>query len=102
MKTLPDITDESDIVKDILGRVQQFVGPLFFTYKDALNLEIHIKSDWGGDKPSINTARTARIELRDHNIIECWDAGVTTKEIEKKFHISHRMVYRVLKKYGRS
>jgi Mor family transcriptional regulator len=95
------IKDESDIVKDILARVQQLIGPLFFTYRDAINLEIAIKSDWGGDKPSINTARGARIELRDRNVIECWDSGMPTKEIEKKFHISHRMVYRILKKYGR-
>jgi Mor family transcriptional regulator len=92
---------ENDIVKDILARVQEFVGPLFFTNKDAQRLELDIKNDWGGDKPTINTARQARIDLRNKNVIDRWDSGVKLNEISREFHISKRMIYRILDKHRR-
>jgi Mor family transcriptional regulator len=94
--------DENDIVKDILGRVQEFVGPLFLTHEHMRDLELDIKSDWGGDKPRINTARGLRLERRDSNLIKEWDSGAQIKLLVRKFRINERTVWRILEKYGRT
>lgn len=98
----PCIVDESDIVKDILGRVQEFIGPLFLTNDHVRNLELDIKSDWGGDKPRINSARGLRLEIRDLNVIKDWDSGMRMHGMLKKYRVTRRTIERILVKYGRT
>jgi Mor family transcriptional regulator len=94
-------SDESDIVKDILARVQEFVGPLFFTHQDIQALELEIKNDWGGESVNISNGRSLRLEIRDKKLLQRWDSGVCTRVLCKEFNLDKRTVYRILEKYRR-
>lgn len=99
---MEELKDDNDIVRDILYRVQEFIGPLFFTYRDAEKLELDIKSDWGGDRASISRGRELRLQMRDAKLIKKWDAGATYKELRKEFGLTPKTVRRILVKYNRT
>lgn len=88
---------EQDLVKDILARVQQIMGPTF-TGDVSVKLESQIRHDWGGDRYYVARGRE---DVKDRNltIIElCQSGSVTIKQVSERFQMSQRQIRRILKK----
>lgn len=96
------IKEEKDIVLDILWRVQEIVGPIFLSHQNIEDLELDIKSDWGGSEIWVDTGKSLRLVKRNYNLIRRWDAGASRKELREKFGISDKTIQRILKEYHRT
>jgi Mor family transcriptional regulator len=91
------IKEESDIVKDILGRVRAIMGPTF-TGDISVKLESDIRNDWGGDRYYVAQGKDAILD-RNMSIFEVWGKGeVTIRQLSERFQMSERQIRRILKR----
>ena len=87
---------ENDIVKDILARVREIIGPTF-TGEIAVKLENEVRNDWGGDRHYVAQGR-GDINDRNLTIIEIWGGGeITVKQLSHRFQMSERQIQRIIK-----
>lgn len=87
---------DDDIVKDILDRVRQIMGPSF-DGDVAVKLEGEIRHDWGGDRYYIPYGKSSIFE-RNGLIIEIWEKGeIGAKSLAERFGMSERQIRRIVK-----
>lgn len=91
------LKDDADIVRDILYRVQEVVGTSTLPPEKIRDLEIEIKTCWGGDVIKIRSAKYLRAHLRNRRLLEEWLGGADSGELARKYRISTRTIARVLK-----
>ena len=89
---------DSDLIKDILSRVQLELKPANnLTDTLAAKIELSVRQEWGGRGYYVNSNKI-KIETRNHQIKRRYGSGHTTKErLAKEHGLTPRQIDRILK-----
>jgi len=93
------ITNQKDIVLDILRRVQDALAEAKggLTPELVKGVEAGIRADWGGDRVFIAKRRDEEHCNRNSRIFRDYLAGERVKLLSRRYELSERQVLRIIK-----
>lgn len=94
-----NITNQNDIVLDILGRVQEALAEAKgeLTPELVKGVEAGIRAAWGGDRVFIAKRRGEGHSNRNSRIFRDYLAGERVKLLSRRYELSERQVLRIIK-----
>ena len=84
-----------DIVRYILARIMAAAPSL--SEDLALEIERQIRRDWGGDRVYIARSPNGDFSARNQAILRDWRAGERVSLIARRYGVSRRLVYKIVR-----